>query len=270
MRDTFLSPVGRMVMGSLYDPQTKNAVGEPLVFKTGKNQGKPRVNYFFALSVRKVGENDWKDSDWGKKIYAEIAALYPAKEYLRNNFRWKIVDGDSQIPNANGIKPCDRKGYPGHWVLTFGGAFAPVILDKNGNRLDRDGAINCGDFIQVNMSISSNGAASQNVGIIFNCTHVALIGYGEPIEFKKEIDPKTLGFSQQLPPEASETPIASKVNPVNQSPTVATPPPPYPEILSPPVVAAHVMTAKAPGSYDAMITAGWTDELLIQHGMMHA
>ena len=54
MRDTFLSPVGRMVMGSLYDPQTKNAVGEPLVFKTGKNQGKPRVNYFFFFFFRKV------------------------------------------------------------------------------------------------------------------------------------------------------------------------------------------------------------------------
>lgn len=264
MSNDFLSPVGRMVMGSLYEPQTKNAVGEPLVFKSGKNQGKPRVNYFFALAIRKTGETDWKEADWGKRIYADIAALYPNKEYLRPNFHWKIVDGDSQIPNSHGIKPCDRTGYPGHWVITFSGAFAPVILDKLGNRLDKENAINCGDFIQVNMSVNLNGATTQNVGVVFNCSHVALIGYGEQIEFKKEIDPKTLGFSQQLPPGASETPIPVKPK-LNLD---IAPPPPYPEILNPPVVAARVMTDKAPGGYDAMIAAGWTDELLIQHGMM--
>lgn len=268
MRDTFLSPVGRMVMGSLYDPQTKNAMGEPLIFKTGSNAGKPRVNYFFALAVRKGAEKGWEDSDWGKTIYTNVVALYPAKEYLRPNFLWKIVDGDSSTPNSKGVKPCDRKGYPGHWVLTFGGAFAPIIVDRSGNRLDQDNAINCGDFIQVNMSVNSNGATSQNVGIVFNSTHVALLGYGEPIEFKQEIDPKSLGFSQQLPPDASETPVPAALK-ISSTPA-AVPPPPYPEILSPPVVAARVMTSKAPGNYEAMIAAGWTDELLVRYGMMHA
>ena len=267
MRETFLSPVGRMVMGSLYEPQTKNAVGEPLTFKSGKNQGKPRVNYFFALAIRKTGELNWRDVDWGKKIYSDIAALYPNKEYLRPNFHWKIVDGDSQIPNTHGIKPCDRVGYPGHWVITFSGAFAPVILDKQGNRLDKEGMINCGDFIQVNMSVNSNGATTQKLGVVFNCTHAALIGYGEPIEFKKEIDPKTLGFSQQLPPGASETPVIKQL--VIQDANIVPPPKPYPEILNH-EAPVRIMTSKAPGSYEAMIAAGWTDELLVQHGMMQS
>jgi len=47
------SPVGRIVMGSLYDPSTTDAEGKPLVVKTGPNAGQPRVNYFFALAIPK-------------------------------------------------------------------------------------------------------------------------------------------------------------------------------------------------------------------------
>ncbi len=271
--EAFLTPVGRMVMGSLYEPQTKNRSGEPLTFKSGKNIGKPRVNYFFALAIKKNGESHWNQTEWGAKIYSIATGLYPRGETNRPTFSWKIVDGDSTIANTEQVRPCDRVGYPGHWVLTFGGAFAPALIDRNKEYLTKEGIINCGDYIQVNMIVGPNKSPTpQNIGISLNCTHVALIGYGEPIEFKKQIDPKTLNIASQLPPGASETPVAkpapvspppvASVNPV--PPPAAPVPPPYPGILN----GGKKMTAQAPGTYEQMIGWGWNDAQLIEHGMM--
>lgn len=63
-QDEFRLPVGRMVMGSLYNPQTTNAEGAPL---TGKD-GQSRVEYFFALAIPKGSERHWNETDWGKRI----------------------------------------------------------------------------------------------------------------------------------------------------------------------------------------------------------
>jgi len=264
--ETFLTPVGRMVMGSLYEPQTKSMDGKPLVFRSGRNEGKPRVNYFFALAIKKNGEAHWNQTEWGAKIYHTARALYPRGESDRATFSWKIVDGDSTVPNTQGVRPVDRIGYPGHWVLTFGGAFAPAIIDRNKEYITRENAVNCGDYIQVNMMVNSNKSTTlAHMGIVLNCTHVALISQGEPIEFKKAIDPKTLNISTQLPPDAKLLEVGARQESKNSiQSSITPPPPPYPAILN----TGKRMTEKAPGSYDQMIQAGWTDEQLVQHGMM--
>lgn len=270
--ETFLTPVGRMVMGSLYDPQTKSMDGKPLTFQSGRNEGKPRVNYFFALAIKKNGETHWNQTEWGAKIYGIAQKLFPNGEINRPTFAWKIIDGDSTIPTGDkGNRPCDNIGFPGHWVLKFGSAFAPALIDRNREYLTKEGAINCGDYIQVNVQINSNKSrVIPNLGLALNAIHVALIGYGEPIEFKKAADPKTLNISTQLPPGASETPVAFKTETAIPAPvlpgatTALAPPPPYPQILN----QGKKMTAQAPGTYEQMKQAGWTDEQLVQHGMM--
>ena len=43
----FTTPVGRIVAGNLYTPNTKNAEGKPLVDKAGN----PRNEFFFAVAI---------------------------------------------------------------------------------------------------------------------------------------------------------------------------------------------------------------------------
>ena len=42
-RTNFTTPVGRLVMGSLYKPQTTDADGKPLVVKSGPNAGDTQI-----------------------------------------------------------------------------------------------------------------------------------------------------------------------------------------------------------------------------------
>ena len=112
-RVNITSPVGRIVLGSLYDPQDKDAEGKPLVTKSGPNAGQPRVNYFFALAIPKAGEVHWSQTAWGQQIWAVGHAAFP-QAAQSPQFAWKIEDGDSQIPNRKGRKPCDTEGHAGH------------------------------------------------------------------------------------------------------------------------------------------------------------
>jgi hypothetical protein len=101
------SPVGRIVMGSLYDPSTTDAEGKPLVVKTGPNAGQPRVNYFFALAIPKGAEPHWAHTPWGQQIWNVGNQAFP-NAAQSPAFAWKIEDGDSQIPNKKGRKPVDN------------------------------------------------------------------------------------------------------------------------------------------------------------------
>lgn len=76
------------------------------------------------------------------------------------------------------------------------------------------------------------------------------------------------------PPPGVPTPPVSPPAPPAVTPSPSSPPPPpytaYREVAPPPPPApGRTMTAAAQGqTYDAMIAAGWTDAMLIQHGMM--
>lgn len=277
-KESILTPVGRFVMGSFYKPQTTNIEGGPLTDK----HGKPRVEYFFAIAIPKGTENHWSQTPWGAKIYNAGLTGFPNGQTQSPTFAWKIVDGDSSIPNKKGRKPCEREGYPGNWVLSFNSGFAPTICDSTGKISSLpEGAINPGDYIQVYGTVSDNGS-SQQPGVFLNHSHVALIGYGERI--MTGIDPASIGFGGDLPPGASLTPITQGFNPevrnlINKSPQPQLPT--YPNILNPngamlspsiPLLNSEkrkVLTSLAAGvSYEQLIKNGWTDELLLQRGMM--
>ena len=258
-----LFPIGRLVMGSLYKPQDKNAEGAPMI----DSNGKPYVKYFIAYAIPKGAETHWSQTIWGKTIQEVGLKGFPNGQTQSPTFAWKIVDGDSSIPNKTGKKPCDREGYPGHWVLSFSNGFAPVLCDDKGALLNKPADfIKCGDYIQVYGSVSDNGSMQQP-GVFLNETHVAFIGYGERIV--TGIDPTTIGFGGSLPPGASPTPISSGFNPgatTVAAPPVAAAPPPHTAILRP-----KIMLPPANGiPYEAYIQQGWTDALLIQHGYMQA
>ena len=109
---------------------------------------------------------------------------------------------------------------------------------------------------------------------------VALSAYGP--EIVVGADASSVGFGQApLPAGATTTPPAAFTPPAQFAPVAAAPAPmptPNPAFLQPPVpgappvapvAPARVMLPPAQGAtYEAMIAAGWTDALLVAHGMM--
>ena len=304
------SPVGRVVMGSLYDPSTTDAEGKPLVVKTGPNAGQPRVNYFFALAIPKGAEPHWAHTAWGQQIWGVGNQAFP-QAAQSPAFAWKIEDGDSQIPNKKGRKPCDNEGWRGHWILKFSGGFAPKVYQQEGAgyvQVMQKDFCKPGFFVEVAFSVDGNGSQSQP-GIYLNHSMVCFRAYGTEIQFGPDV--ASAGFGQSaLPAGASMTPPAGAIPmpqaaaapamlplpaplphagsvqmpsaPVQGAPApipvmpnagfVQMPPPPAP-IAPPPAPAAPArqMTAAANGvTYDAYVAAGWSDAQLVQNGMMLA
>ena len=293
-RENFTTPVGRLVMGSLYKPQTTDAEGKPLTVKSGPNAGQAKVSYFFAVAIPKnPGEQHFSHTPWGQTIWRVGHTAFP-QAAQSPSFAWKVVDGDSAVKNTKGIAPNTREGYPGNWVISFSSGFAPKIYNKDGTQaIVEPDAVKLGYFVQVNADVDGNGS-QQKPGVYINHSMVALSAYGPEIQVGR--DPSEAGFgAAPLPAGAMAAPPAafSPAPPPAQAgfpapgaaPSFSAPantgltaipnfPPPNPAFLAiPPVPAAPVaqagprMTPKAGGAtYEQMIAAGWTDALLIQHG----
>ena len=183
-------------------------------------------------------------------------AGFPGGQWQQPAFAWKVIDGDSTTPNRRGVKPRDRTGYAGHWILNLSSSFAPQIYNADGSKpIAEPDAIKAGYYVQVFGSVTSNGSQNQP-GVFLNHTYLALSGYGE--EISVGADASQVGFgAEPLPTGASTTP------PAGQTPTAAAPPPP------PPQGGQHTMTALANGvSYEQFRGGGWSDEMLIAQGMM--
>lgn len=226
-RINITSPVGRIVMGSLYDPSTTDAEGKPLVVKTGPNAGQPRVQYFFALAIPKnPGEQHWAQTAWGQQIWTLGHQAFPQAAQAAD-FSWKIVDGDSQQPGKlfkgkPGKKPCENEGWPGHWVLKFSNGFAPKVYQQEGTgyvqRMEKD-FCKPGYFAEVFFSVEGNGSQTSP-GVYLNHSMVCFRAYGHEITFGPDV--ASAGFGQApLPAGASMTPPAGAI----PAPGVAAPPP---------------------------------------------
>lgn len=277
-RIDLLTPVGRLVQGSLYEGSDTDLENRPRVYKTGSNAGQPRTEYFFALAIPKGNEQHWNQTEWGKKIWDVGVKAFPNGQWQSPTFAWKVKDGDSTIPNKKGRIPKDIEGFAGHWVIYFSSSFAPSIYNRDGSQaITQKDYVNPGDYIEVYGYVTDNGSAQQP-GVFINHSMVAFAGYGDRIILGA--DPKAVGFGQSpLPAGASKTPIESFTPPVatanaNTPMPASTLPPPHPDILTPPVPApapVRTMTPKANGmTYEQFTAAGWNETQLIQHGYMTA
>lgn len=229
------SPVGRIVMGSLYDPSTTDAEGKPLVVKTGPNAGQPRVNYFFALAIPKGAEPHWAHTPWGQQIWNVGNQAFP-NAAQSPAFAWKIEDGDSMIPNKKGRKPVENEGWRGHWILKFSGGFAPKVYQQEGAgyvQVMQKSFCKPGYFVEVAFSVDGNGSQSQP-GVYINHSMVCFRAYGPEISFGPDV--ASAGFGQSaLPAGASMTPPAGAI-PMPQAPAAAPALPGAPVGYAPPPV----------------------------------
>ncbi len=286
-----LFPVGRLVRGSLYKGQDKDAEGKPLVVKSGPNTGQARLDFYFAVAIPKQpGHTHWAQTDWGQLIWGVGHAAFPQAAQAPS-FAWKVIDGDSTVPNKKGRKPCDNEGYKGNWVVQFSSGYAPKIFTADGTQqLTEVDAVKLGYYVQVYGSCDGNGSQSQP-GVFVNHGMVAMAGYGPEISVGP--DASAVGFGKgPAPVGMTQAPIGGGFNPAPPvaavpgvpavaAPPILVPPPavavaPNPQILMPPppaavpvapVAAGPVMTAKAAGvTYEAMVAGGWTREAMVQHG----
>lgn len=206
-RVSITSPVGRLVAGSLYKGNDKDFDGNPLVDK----EGKPYLEYYFALALPKTKANWWEE-DWGKVILNVGAKAFPGSYNTRRDFAWKITDGDSTDPGKSKTRtrPCDREGYADHWVLNMRSGFVPKtshIVNNEAVPLNEEGAIKTGYYVQVMFYVKGNDN-QNNPGVYLNHAMVCLRGYGSEITSGPDL--KEAGFGGgTLPQGASAIPLAS-------------------------------------------------------------
>lgn len=281
-----MTPVGRMVAGH---PMERNAVlddrtNQP---KLG-GDGQPMFSTYIGIAIPKGAETDWKETEWGRVIYAEGVAGWPNGEYRSPTFAWKITDGDSRVPNKKGKIPAEREGWAGHWILHVStmlpgprcfhaGAYEPHQIIQRKEEIKR------GDYIRLYLSVKGN-APSVSPGVYLNPELFELTRAGIQIASEganaaeafggaAPVMPANAQLADQQPntvmgmPEQFTAPPPA-VQPHTEFVTNAGQPAPPPPVVAPPAT-QHVMLPAAQGAtYEQMIAAGWTDALLIQHGMM--
>lgn len=305
----FRTDTGRLMWGSLYDPTTTDFDGNPL---EPLAPGKPHPGFIrFGLGIpKRPGETHFSQSELGKVVWAQGHRDHAATA-TRDDFSWKAQDGDSTRPGKPfrgkpGVPPCEKEGYPGHWVFTFNclaAPYPPKIVDSVGNpapQLLTKDAIMPGDCIQVAGSVVGNTGASPGVylnpdAVSFQGAHVkgrlstggidtTKVGFGQGPRPAFVTDMPTnspppppaataTGSPPPPPPSGGSAPPPPPSTAVQPSQTFLAPPPPAASAPPPPpppppaAVAGPVMTAKAAGAtFQQFLASGWTEANLRSNG----
>lgn len=287
-----LLPVGRMVFGDVNKgrQRTDSKTNAPRV----NTDGSPMMDFTAGVAVRKVGETHWSQTAWGQVIHGHGQKEWPNGQWQHRDFSWKIIDGDSVEVNKKGKRPCDQEGYAGHWIIVCSNGQAPQLTDRMGKTTLTDrSAVVPGRFVQPFISICGN-ESTDSPGVYLNLKILAYSAWGEEIVSSNTPDPSTVGFGQgALPAGASEIPQGQTAGtPANAAPAPqasaapaptavapaagfsngpAAPPPAAaaaPAPSAPPPQPQKRMTAKATTTYEEYVKAGWSDEVMIQHGIL--
>lgn len=223
MPQEFVTPVGRLVQGSVFDANTTDNKGQPLIVKTGPNKGQPTQNHFMAVAFPKTQAAWFLEPDpFWMMIYNEGRQGYPQHFNPQTGacnhprFAFKVMDGDGV---DNDGKPNNTKeGFAGHWIVKFSTTICPkgVFNGKYLNPQDaaEKNAIKRGHFVRVMGSMRPN-IGSEVPGIYLNQSGVEWIAYGPEIISGPDAlaafaaAPKP----QQLPPGATMTPPAGAAMP---------------------------------------------------------
>lgn len=165
-----LTPVGRLVGGHpmkarlITDDKTK----QPKLNKAGEQM---HETYVGLALVKSSGVTDWRQEQWGQQIAQKAAQDWPAGEHGAPSFAWKVTDGDSAIPNKKGNKPCDREGYPGHWVINCATTWTVKCYHAGQydphQQIQDENAIKPGDYCRVAVDVKGNGP-SESPGMYLN------------------------------------------------------------------------------------------------------
>ena len=79
-------------MGSVSEPNRKDAEGKPLIIKNGPNAGQPREDYFIGLAIPKTNVEYQKLYQTILGVAAsEFPNLFNGNECINPNFAFKIT-----------------------------------------------------------------------------------------------------------------------------------------------------------------------------------
>lgn len=280
-------PIGRLINGEPHTENTTDQQGNPLLIKNGPNTGQPRSEWRFAVAIQKT-QQDWMSEVWAQQLLAAAKQGYPHLFGADNRpvnaqtpFAYKVMDGDSQVPNSNGNKPCDMEGAPGNWVVWMSNGFAPKLYDWNGSAavpLNPDDQIKCGYYVEVYCTVGPNGATGNQQGIFINPSMVCKRAYGDEIVTGPNVSAAGFGGGQ-LPSGASAAPVGGQavqttqasttVEPAHdlaQGPGADLPPPPLDDVAPPQAddpILVYNNQEKPRSQWLAM--NGWTEALVNAH-----
>lgn len=172
---------GRLVQGHPLRKKAKlNKDNTPKLNKLGL----PQAEAFIAVAVPKQAGQDWKQTTWGAALHSAAVAAWPRGEHGAPSFAWKVTDGDSTVPNKNGVPPNTREGYPGHWVIACAtqldiGAYH-IGHYKPHEQITSENDIKCGDYCAVVVDFDSN-KSTESPGMYINPKHFVRTAPGEYI-----------------------------------------------------------------------------------------
>ena len=277
-------PMGRIVSGHpmLFTQEKDWATKAPKVDKNGQ----PKMSAFFGCAIPQEGEQHWSQTQWGGLIAQEGASGFPRGESQRPDFAWKIVDGDSTIPNKNGTIPSTQEGYKGHWVMSISTSLsAPKCYKANAQfgtltECVSDKEIKRGDYGRVSISVKANCDAqgfAQSPGVYLNPLGFCMDKEGQEIvgEGIPTVNPTAafggtvvqgVAVAQPMATPAYQAPIAQPMaTPAYQAPVV-----PNTNFMNPPLPTPTPVERKV--SYQGQIcvvsdllSGGWTEEMIDQH-----
>ena len=274
----FTTGIGRWVGGSIWKGSDKDDKGVPLMYAKGPQQGQPFQKISFGIAFSK---QDPSFAQLKQQVEAEAARLWPQGQTQNPSFAWKIIDGDSTVPNSKGHKPCDREGYPGNWVVWFQGTEniegKPRVYDMDRMQITDENLVKRGYYVRVCGTVTSN-ENSNKPGIYFNYQLIQFMGYGNVIQGGPDVD---TAFGQQAayvpegmsaapavapvpPPVASAPPVPPTPPAPAAVPTPPVPPPPAPA----PDFAEGPKMCKDGNTVQSYLDAGWTEDQLKTQGLI--
>lgn len=272
--ETILTPKGRLVQGSpVLKPKT-DMENKPVLV-----DGKPVLECFMALAVPK------NDPDWPRfhaELYNKARQSFPHLLDAQGNithprFAFKVQDGDGVDSAGKSVK--DKPGHAGHWIVKMATRYAPRCyyegkFDPMQVIQDPENVIKRGYYIRCGVTITGNGVMPNNSqavpGLFISPTLVSFMEPGEEIVS----GPNAADVFSKAPAPAYTGPAAPGMVPPpapGSAPPAPGMTPPAPPAAAPPAPPApqYVMLPAAMGATrEALHGAGWTDELLVQHGMM--
>jgi hypothetical protein len=149
------------------------------------------------------------------------------------------------------------------WVLSCSASAAqkPPVVDQSHQPILDPASVPAGMLVWVSFNMSAYAKGTGGIGGWLNgVMSTGEMGQLGRLDNKPTVDQMFGNVTGGAPQQTAYAPAP---------PAAYAPPPPVP--AAPPAAVARIMTAAANGSsYEAMITAGWTDALLLQHGMMIA
>lgn len=180
----FLTPVGRLVMGDPFKPQTTDMNGNQLVVLNGPNKGQPTQVY---LAHTAVAKNDPEVAAFYAKLIERARAEWPqyvdaAGNISHPKFSLKFTDGDG--PDGNGQSQAHKEGYAGHYIIKTASAYPPRVFYRDHyaphEEVKDPNALKRGYFVRIGGEMDSNGFPSQP-GLKLYCGQIAIWAEGPEI-----------------------------------------------------------------------------------------